>query len=296
VIRPCPEILTHYTGGGGSTTDGKSDAQHMADLAAYARGAGKEWEYNYVITAPLGWIWEMAGVYRAAHCQHMNERTVGIQMNLGVGAAPNQAMIDSHRWLREELKRTGQWTGQLNSPHYRYRATACCGRMMAEPPGARNTSSPSGEGSWGNLLPFMVAPYAPTPAPGVIIVTPQDEAKIRQIVREETPKVAIPTPWAAGGSTPLGEVLRYIVRNVGTLYNGDGTNPQNGKMAAQVDGLVDTVEGIDVSAMVPALQTAVRDAVVEALAANPVSANVTDEDVERIAEAVGTELFQRLQS
>lgn len=173
VVRPTGWLLTHYTGGGGSVTDGKSDAQHMAELAAYARNAGKEWEYNYVITAPLGYIWEMAGVYRGAHCQNFNEQSLAVQMNLGVGASPNQAMIDSHRWLREELTRTGQWRHQApsptagqdgNVPHYRFRSTACCGSIMAAPAGAR-WASPTGEGSLGNLLPFMTAPYSTTPLP-----------------------------------------------------------------------------------------------------------------------------------
>jgi hypothetical protein len=156
--RPSPWLLCHYTGSSGPFVgDGLSDAQHFTALHAGAVNAGKPYEYNYAITAPLGWIWEWAGDVQGAHCLNANGFAYGVQMNLGVGDPPNAAMVESFVWLHDHLVDTGQLATQHKiGPHYNMRQTACCGTVMAEPPDG-GWSSPTGQGSLGNLLPYLLA-------------------------------------------------------------------------------------------------------------------------------------------
>jgi len=183
VVRPSNYLLCHYTGGSGPRVgDGKSDAQHMRELQSQMINNGKTWEYNYIITAPEGLIWEVAGEFQSAHCLNANSFAYGVQMNLGVGCPPNQAMIDSWRWLRYELTRVGQLSpNHVAKPHYYLRDTACCGGLMATAPGGP-WNSPTGQGHQGDLLPFMLVPWTGVPsAPdGGLIVTPEDKAYLDQ--------------------------------------------------------------------------------------------------------------------
>jgi len=175
VARPSNTILCHYTGGSGpSVGDGMNDRQHMELLQRQMINNGKTWEYNYIITAPTGVVWEVAGEFQSAHCLNANGFAYGCQMNLGVGAAPSQDMVDSWRWLRTELVNRGQLTANHNAkPHYWLRDTACCGGMMATPPGG-SWASPTGQGHVGDLLPFMLVPWQTTD--GGLIVTPEDRS------------------------------------------------------------------------------------------------------------------------
>jgi hypothetical protein len=156
--RPSPWLLCHYTGSSGPFVgDGLSDAQHFASLHAGAVNAGKPYEYNYAITAPGGWIWEWAGDFQGAHCLNANGFAYGVQMNLGVGDPPNAAMVESFVWLHDHLVKTGQLAAQHNiGPHYNLRLTACCGTVMAEPADG-GWNSPTGQGSLGKLLPYLLA-------------------------------------------------------------------------------------------------------------------------------------------
>jgi hypothetical protein len=155
------------------------DRQHMELLQRQMINNGKTWEYNYIITAPTGVVWEVAGEFQSAHCLNANSFAYGCQMNLGVGAAPNQDMVDSWRWLRAELVARGQLTAtHAAKPHYWLRDTACCGAMMATAPGG-SWASPTGQGHVGDLLPFMLVPWAaPPPLPGGWVLTPEDKAYI----------------------------------------------------------------------------------------------------------------------
>jgi len=181
VSRPSGIILCHYTGGSGPRVgDGMDDRQHMELLQRQMINNGKTWEYNYIITPPTGVIWEVAGEFQSAHCLNANGFAYGCQMNLGVGAAPSQDMVDSWRWLRSELVARGQLTANhAAKPHYWLRDTSCCGNMMATPPGG-GWASPTGQGHVGDLLPFMLVPWAPIPPapPGGLFVTPEDKAYI----------------------------------------------------------------------------------------------------------------------
>lgn len=120
------------------------------------------------------------------------------------------------------------------------------------------------------------------PAPGEeLIMTPEDETLVRRIVREETPKALIPTPWVASKTTPLGTALQYVLRNTSTLYNSADGVPDIGKMATQMDGLVSAVQSVNIEAMVAAVTQAVKDAV----ASLDITASISEEDVEKIASA-----------
>jgi hypothetical protein len=165
VQRPCSWLVAHYTGGSGPTPgDGQSDAAHMATLYRAGVNMGKPYEYNYVLTYPNGWCWEWAGGYQSAHCLNANAWSIGVQFNLGVGQPPGQ-MVDTWRWLRAYLVATGQLTADHQvCGHYRLRSTACPGPSLAEPAGAR-WSSPTGEGSLGNLLPSLLVPWDTPPPP-----------------------------------------------------------------------------------------------------------------------------------
>jgi len=167
VVPGAKWLLLHHTGDTGWPKAGWSDAKHMAALQAFSSGVGKTWEYNYVITHPGGWIWEQAGGQRAAHCLNANGFSYGVQINQASSAGlPPQALIDSFRWLRAELVRTGQLAPDHQLvPHYGLRATACSSIDLAQPPQGRRPNSPTGQGSLGNVHPQFAVPWQPPPPP-----------------------------------------------------------------------------------------------------------------------------------
>ena len=173
VTRPSSWLLVHHTGDTGWPKPGWSDAQHMRALQSFSTGAGKTWEYNYVITHPDGVIWEQAGEFQAAHCLNANGFSYGVQINQASSAGPPpQKVVDSFRWLRAHLVETGQLVANHQCvPHYRLRATACSSTDLAEPPGAR-WASPTGEGSLGNVHTDLLAPWTSE----VPMATPEEYA------------------------------------------------------------------------------------------------------------------------
>jgi hypothetical protein len=185
VSRPSNFVLVHYTGGSGpQPNDGRSDAQHMAALQSASINMGKTWEYNYVITYPNGWIWEMAGEFQASHCLNANGYSYGVQFNLGVGAQPNAAMFESFRWLVNDMLARGLISDEsaVKHCHYTLRTTACPGNTLAEPPGPR-WNSPSGEGSLGNPRTELLIPWTigPPPPGGLFPLTDADRLELQKM-------------------------------------------------------------------------------------------------------------------
>lgn len=151
--------LCHYVGAG-HYDDPSKDWAYARQIATYGIGAGKTWEYNYLIGLG-GTIFEQAGDHVGAHCLNFNDRSVGVLMMLGINVAPTVAMMDAWRWLVWRNKSTGRLaqTAQL-APHYRYRTTSCCGTTLANAPGAA-WISPTRQGSAGILRPELLAPWVP---------------------------------------------------------------------------------------------------------------------------------------
>jgi len=139
----------------------------MAALQSYAKNVGKTWEYNYVITAPNYYIWEMGGEFQAAHCLNANSWSYGVQFNITNCNQPTQGWMDSFRWLRQELVNRGQLhPNHQVAPHYRMRSTGCCAPELAENPRG-GWNSPTGQGALGNVRPELLVPWTEFPPPPV---------------------------------------------------------------------------------------------------------------------------------
>jgi len=105
-----PYYTIHYTGGG-LWLDPDDTPAELRSIQAYAAGANKPWEYNYVIDGQ-GIVWEYAGDYRAAHSAGENEIAIGVLLLVGFKGkypaveyweAPTEPMIRAVRELRAWL-------------------------------------------------------------------------------------------------------------------------------------------------------------------------------------------------
>ena len=190
VTRPARWLLVHHTGDTGWPKAGWSDRQHMTALQQFSSGAGKTWEYNYVITYPTGVIWEQAGEFQAAHCLNANGWSYGVQINQAASAGhPPQQIVDAFRWLRSHLVDTGQLAPDHQCvPHYRLRSTACSSPDLAEPPGDR-WSSPTGEGSLGDVIPSLLVPWDGGKELDVPFTT--DDVNVLRAIATETVKQTV---------------------------------------------------------------------------------------------------------
>ncbi|HEX6020904.1 MAG TPA: peptidoglycan recognition family protein [Solirubrobacter sp.] len=156
-------LVVHYTGVNGYN-DHTKDVAYARSVASYGKVAGKTWEYNYLIGLG-GTVFEDAGDRVAAHCARANDISIGVLLMLGIGVAPTTAMIDAFRQLRHDLVASGALRLDHQCvPHYRLRATGCPGLTLAAAPSGRFTATPTGEGSLGDLIPDLLAPWVP-PAP-----------------------------------------------------------------------------------------------------------------------------------
>jgi hypothetical protein len=112
LLAPARPFLTvHYTGAG-SWLDPDDSPTELRAIQAYAKNAGKPWEYNYVIDGQ-GIVFEYAGDYRAAHTAGWNESAVGVLLLVGFTAdkaleQPPVEMVVAFRDLRAWLVDTGR--------------------------------------------------------------------------------------------------------------------------------------------------------------------------------------------
>lgn len=108
-----PYLTVHYTGGG-LWLDPDDTPVELTSIQRYAQGAGKPWEYNYVIDGQ-GVVWEYAGLYEAAHSAGENDLAIGVLLLVGLanmamltGFEPMpDPMVASLRWLRAHLCEVG---------------------------------------------------------------------------------------------------------------------------------------------------------------------------------------------
>lgn len=183
ILRPklqsgIKELLCHYTGVNGYPANPLRDLEYARSVAYYGmhRTPAIPYEYNYLI-GPGGGIFEQAGVYQGAHCKAWNPHSIGVLLMLGIGVHPTPAMIASWHALRVHLMGTGALAkDHIVLPHYARRATACPSLTIAEPPQGKLLNSPTGEGSIGDLLPFLQTVVTPpTPTPPTPTPTPPPE-------------------------------------------------------------------------------------------------------------------------
>jgi hypothetical protein len=106
-----PWLTIHYTGGG-IWLDPDDTVDELRSIQSYAEGAGKPWEYNWVIDGQ-GVVWEYAGDYQAAHSSGENDKAIGVLLLVGFkGTYPNDvdywedptpqmiaAVQELHQWL-----------------------------------------------------------------------------------------------------------------------------------------------------------------------------------------------------
>lgn len=162
-------LLAHEVGvntrpGGRYRSDDPATVLDDAKAAAtYGVAAGKPWEYNWMIGRD-GSIFTQAGEYVAAHCLAFNTQSAGVIWLNALGLAPTAAQIESWWFLRGHAVDIGVLAADHQvAPHYRFRATSCCG-VLANPPG-KAWDSPTGEGRTGDLIDALTIPTIPDPAP-----------------------------------------------------------------------------------------------------------------------------------
>lgn len=189
------ELLCHYTGVNGYPANPLRDLEYGKSVAYYGQLAGKPYEYNYLI-GPGGTVFVQAGEFAGAHCKAWNGESIGVLFMLGVGVQPTPEMIASFHALRVHLMATGALAKDHRVlPHYNRRATACCGQTLAEAPQGRLTTSPTGEGAIGDVLPFLLTVVSvPAPAP----LPPSTPSKEKHPVFTGIVKLDRPdAPWFA---------------------------------------------------------------------------------------------------
>lgn len=108
LLRPDRIWLTvHYTGVPVRWLDEDDTPDELRAIQRYAQGAGKSWEYNFVIDGQ-GQIWTYAGDYRAAHSAGENEAAYGVLLLVGTDEPPTEPMVLAVRQLRWLLLSTGR--------------------------------------------------------------------------------------------------------------------------------------------------------------------------------------------
>jgi hypothetical protein len=131
-----PYLTVHYTGAG-SWLDPDDTPTELRSIQAYAQGAGKPWEYNWVIDGQ-GIVFEYAGDYRAAHTAGWNESAIGVLLLVGFNRdgqheQPPVEMQVAFRDLRAWLTATGRVTVDHRLRQHREMpgaATACPGAAV----------------------------------------------------------------------------------------------------------------------------------------------------------------------
>lgn len=98
-----PYLTIHYTGAG-LWLDPDDSPTELRAIQAYAKNAGKPWEYNYVVDGQ-GIVFEYAGEYKAAHAGDPNNtNTIGVLLLVGLASSvyekPTEEMIAAVRDLR----------------------------------------------------------------------------------------------------------------------------------------------------------------------------------------------------
>jgi hypothetical protein len=153
LVSERPYLTIHYTGAG-LWLDPDDTPTELRAIQAYAKSAGKPWEYNWVVDGQ-GIVWEYAGDYRAAHSQGDNEVAIGVLLLVGLDQAvpphleePPPSMIQAVRELRQWLVTTDR----LAADHQM--------KQHNQMPGA-NTSCPGARviAHWAEFT----APVAPIP-------------------------------------------------------------------------------------------------------------------------------------
>lgn len=140
-----------------------------------------------------------------------------------------------------------------------------------------------------------VFPLPPSPFEGEFTVTPQDDAAIREIIREQTPKncraqtaAAVNKFQALVNANPTNAIYKSaLAQEQSRLAEWDAViaMPAN---VTRIIGEVDTVEE-QAAALQAAIAnvnlTPIVNAVVQAIKDNPVSATLSDEDIDNIAQS-----------
>lgn len=150
-------VAVHYTGGPKRTRNYTQDpVTLMREEQAWARSAGKSFEYNFKILPRFDGsavVCEYAGLHMAAHAgetgkyEHNNSTRCAIQFAIGVDNHPSysnydptrpvawepltDAMVEAFRWLRADLLGLGAVTS-LVTPDRELpgRATSCPGEAV----------------------------------------------------------------------------------------------------------------------------------------------------------------------
>lgn len=168
LLQPARPFLTvHYTGAG-SWLDPDDTPTELRAIQAYAKGAGKPWEYNYVIDGQ-GIVFEYAGDYRAAHyADHSvtppvgrNDEAIGVLLLVGFVPGTNSTQFEqptiemtvAFRDLRAWLVASGR----VADPHEL--------RQHRQMPGAYTICPGAAVVDRWELFAAPVPP-PPTPAPG----------------------------------------------------------------------------------------------------------------------------------
>ena len=219
-------LLVHYPGV--ATTSRFVDPQReLSDAkltAAYGASIRNPYEYNYLVGLG-GAVFEQAGHFVGGHCLNFNPYSVGVMLGNAIGVPASDAQARSLAGLRADLVAAGVLhPDHLVVPHYRFRSTSCCGDALADPQGAKNWISPTGEGRMGEVDVRLRGDWAPMPVP------PPSPAPV---------DVDVPTPTLRLGSSGQEAWELIVVLKFWAWYPAQWmAEPDDGKIGAR------SVEGI----------------------------------------------------
>lgn len=159
-----PTITCHYPGApvgksyaGDAMLGDVKKKIYLHNMQKYAQGAGKSFEYNYLIFMD-GEVWEYAGDFLAAHSAGDNAEAYGVQFVNGQDDTCTGEQIYAFRWLRDIHLKSRQRL-----------ALSCATTPHREMPGAQ-TACPGDRAIMpyiGQLrLPHNPSPPPPPPVPG----------------------------------------------------------------------------------------------------------------------------------
>lgn len=211
-----PTITCHYPGApvgrsyaGDAMQGDVKKKTYLHNMQRYAQGAGKSFEYNYLLFMD-GEVWEYAGDYLAAHSAGDNAESYGCQFVNGQDDPCSGEQIYSFRWLRD-----------IHLKSRKRLALTCATTPHCEMPGA-STSCPGPRA----IMPYMAQlrlPHNPgNPPPPVPVPLPVPGGKgvdtVQFIIKGSGTAVFV-TDWLT---------KRHINGETYDLFRLISTDPQNG--------------------------------------------------------------------
>lgn len=225
-------FAVHYVGVDRQYMRETTSVPGMLGIQTYAAGAGKPWEYNWMIGHDRR-IQEYAGVYMAAHASGNNGSSHGCLLLLGKDETPNDNMIAALLELRRHLVDEGELAADHEvRPHFKMpgASTQCPGDAILS--------------RWHEIdVPLPAKPKpAPKPTPDIIPTPVEDDMELALIRLKGTGASWITNGWhkrmvpagdfkaaqdvvaLSGGDPKVKELDAPLFRQLGGFV--EGANPK----------------------------------------------------------------------